>query len=74
MRYICRECETPTDKIFSLVSTRWCPISLEILERTIRLICEPCYRQTMKSYAEEQMKKVREKPDGRVGQRQSQQA
>jgi hypothetical protein len=64
MIHTCRECNSPCGKIFSLVDTLWCPISLEILERNWRLICEQCYRAwqgSMVDYAKQQLTKVTDK-------------
>ncbi len=48
--HVCRECNDDTYKLFSLVNTVWCPISLEILKRDWRLLCQPCYQTAMGEY------------------------
>ena len=43
MKFKCTTCGDPSDKGYSWVETTWCPISLEILHRTMDILCRPCY-------------------------------
>ena len=66
MRFKCTTCGDPSDKGYSWVETLWCPISLEILHRTMDILCRPCYlvvskpaRTAMVDYARQALKGVK---------------